>query len=138
MARKTTRTKSNLEATPTIEQTQQAIEELDRVFHEKARLAILTCLVAEPDPMEFKHLKQLCALTDGKLNRHLKVLLDAGVVKAKKTGSGRTTKSTYSLTPLGRKSFENYIVALQTIVQSARPASDASGKKSQSGDVSFA
>ena len=118
---------------PSLEETRQALEELDRVFHEKARLGILTCMVGATDPLGFNHLKELCQLTDGNLNRHLKVLVDASVVKVKKTGSGRTTNSTYSLTKLGRRSFVNYIEALETIVESAR-----SVQRNAAQDISFA
>ena len=51
-----------------------AYEGLDRAIHEKARLGILTSLVAHPEGLLFNDLKELCSLTDGNLNRHLAVL----------------------------------------------------------------
>ena len=51
-----------------------AYEGLDRVIHERARLSILTSLVTHPKGLTFGDLKQLCALTDGNLSRHLSVL----------------------------------------------------------------
>ena len=51
-----------------------AYDGLDRVIHEKARLSVLTSLVAHPKGLVFGDLKQLCALTDGNLSRHLQVL----------------------------------------------------------------
>ena len=44
---------------------------LDRVIHEKARLGLLTSLMAHPKGLAFADLKQLCGLTDGNLSRHL-------------------------------------------------------------------
>jgi len=38
---------------------------LDRVIHEKARLGLLTSLIAHPKGLAFADLKQLCGLTDG-------------------------------------------------------------------------
>ena len=58
-----------------------AYDGLERVIHEKARLGIMTSLVAHPDGLLFVDLKELCALTDGNLNRHLQVLREAGLVE---------------------------------------------------------
>ena len=44
-----------------------AYEGLERIIHEKARLGILTSLVAQPKGLLFNELKDLCALTDGNL-----------------------------------------------------------------------
>jgi len=43
---------------------------LERIFHERGRLAVCTCLVANPHGMRFTELQDACALTDGNLNRH--------------------------------------------------------------------
>ena len=51
-----------------------AYEGLERVFHEKARLGIMTSLVTHPRGVIFSDLKELCHLTDGNLSRHLQVL----------------------------------------------------------------
>ena len=58
-----------------------AYEGLERVFHEKARLGIMTSLVTHPRGLPFADLKALCALTDGNLSRHLQVLHEAGFVE---------------------------------------------------------
>src|SRR5438105_3971182 len=55
---------------------------LDRVIHEKARLGLMTSLMAHPKGLAFADLKQLCGLTDGNLSRHLGVLQEAGLVEA--------------------------------------------------------
>ena len=99
---------------------QAAIDELDRVFHEKARLGILTTLISSPSGMNFSELKELCDLTDGNLNRHLKVLIDTQILKVKKTGQGRNTNSHYSLTPKGRRAFERYLQALEKVLKAAK------------------
>ena len=57
---------------------------LDRVIHEKARLGLLTSLMAHPKGLAFADLKQLCGLTDGNLSRHLQVLQEAGLVEVTK------------------------------------------------------
>ena len=57
-----------------------AYDGLDRVIHEKARLSVLTSLVAHPKGLVFGDLKQMCRLTDGNLSRHLQVLEEAGLI----------------------------------------------------------
>ena len=56
-----------------------AYEGLERVFHEKARLGIMTSLISQPRGVVFADLKELCHLTDGNLSRHLQVLHEAGL-----------------------------------------------------------
>src|SRR6202521_1880793 len=58
-----------------------AYEGLDRVIHEKARLGIVTSLVTHPRGLLFNDLKELCALSDGNLSRHLQILAEAGLVE---------------------------------------------------------
>ena len=84
-----------------------ALDDIDRVFHEKARLGIMTTIVGSQNGMNFNDLKQLCDLTDGNLNRHLKVLVESKVLSVRKTGQGRNTNSHYKLTAKGRKAFES-------------------------------
>ena len=59
-------------------------EGLERVFHEKARLGIMTSLFTHPKGLIFADLKELCALTDGNLSRHLQVLHEAGLIAVSK------------------------------------------------------
>ena len=54
------------------------------MIHEKARLSVLTSLVAHPKGLVFGDLKQMCGLTDGNLSRHLQVLEEAGLVEIEK------------------------------------------------------
>jgi len=126
--------KSSPNANSSHQSTQDALEELDRVFHEKARLGILTSMIGASDGMNFNDLKELCDLTDGNLNRHLKVLVDTGVLSVKKTGQGRNTNSLYRLTAKGRRAFERYLSALETILNAAKKSADVSAKSSDGTD----
>lgn len=58
-----------------------AYEGLDRIIHEKARLGILTSLLTHSDGLLFNELKELCALSDGNLSRHIKALNEAELVE---------------------------------------------------------
>jgi DNA-binding transcriptional ArsR family regulator len=96
-----------------------AYDGLDRVIHEKARLGIVTSLVAHADGLAFADLKQLCGLTDGNLSRHLQVLEEAGVVELVKTFRAKRPLTTCRLTPVGRQRFLDYIEVLERVVRDA-------------------
>ena len=93
---------------------------LDRVLHEKARLGILASLAAHAEGLLFNDLKQLCALTDGNLSRHLAVLCEAGLVEMWKGASRRRPQTMYRLTASGRQRFSDYISVLEQVVTDAR------------------
>lgn len=98
-----------------------AYEGLDRILHEKARLGIMTSLVTRPDGVLFVELKQLCALTDGNLSRHVEVLRDAGLVETWKGYDRNRPQTLYRLTPEGRRRFVAYLDELERVIRDARP-----------------
>jgi DNA-binding transcriptional ArsR family regulator len=99
-----------------------AYEGLERVIHEKARLSILTSLVAHPGGLLFGDLKELCSLTDGNLSRHLQVLHEAGLVEVWKGFQGNRPQTLCRLTEEGRKRFLEYITVLENVVADALAA----------------
>ncbi len=99
-----------------------AYDGLDRVIHEKARLGIMTSLVTHPDGLLFGDLKQLCALTDGNLNRHLKVLREAGLVEVTRKGRGKRSQTICCVTSQGRRQFVEYLRELENVVADAANA----------------
>ena len=99
-----------------------AYEGLDRVIHEKARLGLLTSLMAHPKGLAFADLKQLCALTDGNLSRHLQVLQEAGLVEVTKGYEGNRPHTTCRLTRTGRRRFLDYLAVLERLVLDAGKA----------------
>jgi len=103
-----------------------SFEGLDRVIHEKARLGVLTSLIAHPKGLAFADLKQLCGLTDGNLSRHLQVLQEAGLVEIIKGYAGNRPHTSCRLTRNGRRRFLNYLAVLERIV---RDAAEAAGKE---------
>ena len=96
-----------------------AYEGLERVFHEKARLGIMTSLVAHPRGAVFADLKELCHLTDGNLSRHLQVLHEAGFVEIWKGFHHNRPQTLCRITDEGRRRFLEYINVLETVVQDA-------------------
>jgi len=99
-----------------------AYEGLDRVLHEKARLGILTSLATRPEGLLFGDLKRLCALTDGNLNRHLEVLLEAGLVEVWKRFEGRRPQTLVRLSAEGRRRFLDYLGELEKVLKDAKKA----------------
>ena len=86
-----------------------AYDGLDRVIHEKARLGVLTSLMAHPEGLAFVDLKQLCGLTDGNLSRHLQVLQEAGLVEIVKGYERNRPHTQCRLTAAGRQRFLDYL-----------------------------
>jgi DNA-binding MarR family transcriptional regulator len=102
-----------------------AYEGLERVFHEKARLGIMTSLVTNPRGLVFSDLKELCALTDGNLSRHLQVLHEAGFVDVSKGFQKNRPQTLCRLTEEGHRRFLEYINVLENVVADALNAAKA-------------
>jgi DNA-binding MarR family transcriptional regulator len=96
-----------------------AYEGLDRVIHEKARLSIITSLATHPAGLIFNDLKDLCALTDGNLSRHLQILSEAGLIQIWKGFKDNRPQTLCVMTAEGRKRFIEYITVLENIVTDA-------------------
>jgi DNA-binding MarR family transcriptional regulator len=102
-----------------------AYDGLERVFHEKARLGIMTSLISQPRGVIFSDLKELCHLTDGNLSRHLQVLHEAGLVEIWKGYHKKRPQTLCRVTDEGRRRFLEYINVLETVIQDASRASRA-------------
>ncbi len=96
-----------------------AYEGLDRVIHERARLSILTALVTSPKGLTFGDLKQLCALTDGNLSRHLSVLEEGKMVEISKGHERNRPLTVLRITGSGRKRYLEYLATLEQVVRDA-------------------
>jgi DNA-binding MarR family transcriptional regulator len=95
---------------------------LERAIHEKARLGLMTSLVSHPTGLLFNDLKELCALTDGNLSRHLKVLQDEGLVEVWKGYKNNRPQTLCRITDSGRDRFLEYIGQLEKVVSDAAAA----------------
>ena len=104
-----------------------AYEGLDRVIHERARLSVLTSLLTHPKGLTFADLKELCALTDGNLSRHLQVLEKAKLVAIVKGLEHNRPLTVCKITSTGRKRYAEYLSTLEQVIRDA-----AKGTKEQS------
>jgi DNA-binding HxlR family transcriptional regulator len=99
-----------------------AYEGLDRVIHERARLSVLTSLIANPKGLTFNDLKQLCSLTDGNLSRHLRVLEQVKLVEIVKAHDKNRPLTICRITANGRKRYLEYLSTLEQVVRDAAEA----------------
>jgi len=93
--------------------------QLDRIIHEKGRLAIMSLLAAAPE-LSFTELRDELKMTDGNLTTHIRTLQEAGYVAVAKSFQKNRPHTTCSLTTEGRKTFREYINLLEQIVQQTR------------------
>jgi DNA-binding transcriptional ArsR family regulator len=110
-----------------------AYDGLDRVIHEHARLSVLTSLVTHVQGLTFGELKQLCALTDGNLSRHLQVLEEAGLVTIFKGMEHNRPLTLCRITAQGRKRYIDYLSVLEQVLTDAETAVNGSSSV-QAGD----
>ncbi len=96
-----------------------AYEGLDRVIHERARLSVLTSLITHPKGLTFNELKELCALTDGNLSRHLSVLEKDGMVEILKGYDHNRPQTVCRITASGCGRYLEYLETLEQVVRDA-------------------
>ncbi len=94
--------------------------QLNRVIHEKGRLAIMSALAAAPE-LTFTELRDLLDMTDGNLTTHIRTLQQEGFVSVAKSYQNNRPLTSCALTPAGRKAFAQYIDVLDQIVRQSKP-----------------
>lgn len=94
--------------------------QLDRVIHEKGRLAIMSMLAASPE-LSFTEMRDAMNMTDGNLTTHIRTLQEAGYVSVTKSFQNNRPLTTCALTAAGHKAFTNYINLLEQIIQQNKP-----------------
>ncbi len=93
--------------------------ELDRLIHERVRLAIVSALAVSP-ALTFNELKQIVGTTDGNLSVHARKLEDAGYVACTKSFQGRVPRTQYTLTARGRAALERYLTHMEGLIRMTR------------------
>jgi DNA-binding MarR family transcriptional regulator len=94
------------------------MDELDPVIHASARLRITASLAAleRGDRISFPRLQELLGMTAGNLSTHLRKLEDASYVDVDKTFQGRSPVTYLTLSPTGRRAFEDYTAQLRSLL----------------------
>jgi DNA-binding MarR family transcriptional regulator len=100
-------------------QQESAATNLDRLIHERTRLAIISALAVNTS-LTFSELKELLGASDGNLSVHARKLEDAGYVACTKSFAGRMPKTEYRLTGTGRRALEKYLNHMEALIQATR------------------
>ncbi|HET9726681.1 MAG TPA: transcriptional regulator [Gemmatimonadales bacterium] len=93
--------------------------ELDRLIHERMRLAIVSALAVN-ESLSFNELKRLLDTTDGNLSVHARKLEEAGYVTCSKTFEGRVPRTEYRLSAAGRRALERYLEHMEALIRATR------------------
>jgi DNA-binding HxlR family transcriptional regulator len=96
--------------------TVRKLDALDDVIHQKVRLGVMSSLMATGEA-DFNFLKAALGVSDGNLSTHLAVLEEHGYILVRKEFVGKKPRTTYTPTPAGRKAFESYVAALESLVR---------------------
>ena len=94
--------------------------QLDRVIHEKGRLAIMSMLAASPE-LSFTEMRDALNMTDGNLTTHIRTLQEVGYLSVTKSFHNNRPLTTCALTAPGKKVFANYINLLEQILRQNKP-----------------
>ena len=94
----------------------QAPIALDRVIHERVRLAIVSALAVH-DALTFNELKALLDTSDGNISVHARKLEEAGYLACKKGFKGRVPRTEYRLTAAGRRALERYLAHMEALIK---------------------
>jgi len=96
-----------------------AAANLDRLIHERTRLAIVSALAVNAS-LTFNELKGLLGVTDGNLSVHARKLEDAGYVACAKSFNGRLPKTEFRLALPGRRALEKYLDHMEALIRATR------------------
>lgn len=95
------------------------IDNLNKLFDSRVRLGIMSALMVN-DEVNFNDLKELLQITDGNLASHIKALEENNIIKVEKGFVGKKTKTTYSITKSGQKTFKAHIDALEKMIRATK------------------
>lgn len=93
--------------------------DLDRLIHERTRLAIVSALAAN-SMLTFTDLKSLLQVSDGNLSAHARKLEDAGYLTCNKSFDGRVPRTEFSLTASGREALNRYIKHMESLIKAMK------------------
>lgn len=93
--------------------------EVDRLIHERVRLAIVSALAVH-DKLTFNELKDMLQTTDGNLSVHARKLEAAELIACEKTFEGRVPRTEFRVTTLGRRTLERYLDHMEALIRVVR------------------
>jgi DNA-binding transcriptional ArsR family regulator len=106
-------------AKPAARKGRESAVDLDRLIHERTRLALVSALAAN-STMSFNDLKQLLQISDGNLSAHARKLEEAGYLDCSKSFEGRMPRTEYRLTASGKAALQKYIGHMEALIKAVR------------------
>ena len=91
------------------------ISDLNKLFDHRVRLGIMSILMVN-DWVDFKTLKEMLEVTDGRLASHIKALEEQNYIEVRKQFIGRKPNTSYAVTELGKKAFQEHLEALEKLI----------------------
>ncbi len=92
------------------------IQYLNKAFENRIRLGIMSILMVN-DKVEFSALKEMLDITDGNLASHISALEKLEYIEVQKQFIGKKPNTTYKVTRLGKKSFNEHLDALENLLK---------------------
>lgn len=92
------------------------IQHLNKAFENRIRLGIMSILMVN-EWVEFSSLKETLDITDGNLASHISALEKLEYVEVKKQFIGKKPNTTYAVTKLGKKAFNEHLDALEKLLK---------------------
>jgi DNA-binding HxlR family transcriptional regulator len=93
--------------------------DLDRLIHEKTRLAIVSALAVN-QTLTFNELKAILETSDGNVSVHTRKLEEAGYLSCRKSFHNRMPRTEYSLTAAGKRALERYLNHMEALIKATR------------------
>lgn len=97
----------------------ESATDLDRLIHERTRLALVSALAADT-MLTFNDLKSILSISDGNLSAHARKLEDAGYIDCSKSFDGRVPRTEYRLSPAGRAALQKYIGHMEALISAVK------------------
>ena len=91
------------------------IQNINKAFDHRIRLGIMSVLMVN-ESVDFNTMKEFLGVTDGNLASHIKALEADEFIAVEKQFIGKKPNTKYSITPIGKKTFQDHIAALEKLL----------------------
>ena len=91
------------------------IQNINKAFDHRIRLGIMSVLMVN-ESVDFNTMKEFLGVTDGNLASHIKALETDEFIAIEKQFIGKKPNTKYSITPTGKKAFQDHIAALEKLL----------------------
>lgn len=96
------------------------LDGLDLTLNQPKRLAAIA-MIAASTSCDFAFLRDQLHLNDSDLSRHMTALGHSGYITVRKSGAGRGSTTTYSITPAGRTAYAQHRDTLTALLAAHDP-----------------